>query len=85
MRQRAAEPAIAESVWHGLNGHIVRVALPALQTLKPRVSYEDVQLSGSQNAIQVRTEDVADLTALAQKTPEERFTGQAAKAVARAP
>ena len=84
MRQRADEPAIAESVWYGLNGNIVRVALPALQTLKTRVSYAEVSLSGSQNAILVRTEGVPDLTALVQKTAEEGFTRQAAKAVARA-
>ena len=74
-----------DTLFYGLNGRVVRVALPRLVLQKLPVAVEDVSLipeNGSQ--MMVRTELVHNVTALADKALSERMTAITAKALARA-
>jgi hypothetical protein len=73
-----------ESVLYGLNGHIVRVALPRLVAQKTHVAYGEVSLIGEGGSFGARTQMVEDLSALAKKQLADRFSQLAVKAVARA-
>lgn len=73
-----------ESVLYGLNGHVVRVALPLLVSQKTHVAYGEVSLRGSNSSFSARTHVVEDFTALAEKHLTDRFPRLAVKAVARA-
>ena len=73
-----------ESVLYGLNGRVVRVALPRLVPQKTRVAYEQVSLSGARGYFGGRTELGQNLSALAEKSLSDRFASLAVKAVARA-
>jgi hypothetical protein len=75
-----------ESVLYGLNGHVVRVALPHLVPEKSQVAHEDVVLtaSGESPAASGKTELVQNFATIAEKTLSDRFAGIALKAVARA-
>ncbi len=76
---------IADSVLYGLNGRVVRVALPRLVPQKTHVAFEELTLTGSQGrSFSVRSERAQDLTALAEKGLSERMPAIATKAVARA-
>ncbi|MBL8039023.1 MAG: hypothetical protein JNN16_16095 [Nitrospira sp.] len=76
---------IADSVLYGLNGRVVRVALPRLVPQKTRVTFEDLILTDSQGrSFSVRSERAQNLTALAEKGLSERMPAIATKAVARA-
>jgi len=76
---------VADSVLYGLNGRVVRVALPRLVHQGTQVKSDPVTLS-SDTGVQVnaRTEVVHSVTALADKTLSEHLPGITAKAVARA-
>ena len=75
----------ADSVLYGLNGRVVRVALPKLVQQKTQVPVDTVSLIPEQGApVTVRTELAQDVTALADKALSERMAGIAVKAVARA-
>jgi hypothetical protein len=75
----------ADSVLYGLNGRVVRVALPKLVPQKTQVPVDTVTLFPEQGVpVTVRTELVQDVTALADKVLSERIAGIATKAVARA-
>jgi hypothetical protein len=73
-----------ESVLYGLNGRVVRVALPRLVPQKTQVAYGQVSLSGARGSFGARTELGQNLTALAEKSLSDRFASLAVKAVARA-
>jgi hypothetical protein len=73
-----------ESVLYGLNGHIVRVALPRLVVQKTLVAYGEVSLTGDSGAFTAKTQLAQDLTAIAKKQFADRFSQLAVKAVARA-
>lgn len=78
---------ITESLLYGLNGRVVRVALPRLVPQKTHVAYEQIQLAGTAGSGQTftgRTELAQDFTALAAKSLNDRYTQIAVKAVARA-
>lgn len=75
---------VAESVIYGLNGRVVRVALPKLVPQKTQVSHSLVSLSGPEGPIQTTTQLTANLTATAEKALNDRFAALALKAVARA-
>ena len=75
----------ADSVIYGLNGRVVRVALPRLVPQKTRVKTDRVSLvadDGTQRTVQ--TELVHNVTALADKALSDRMAGITVKALARA-
>ncbi len=75
----------ADSLLYGLNGRIVRVALPRLIPQKSQVSYEEVTVAGKAGAsYTAHSQLMQNTTALAEKALSERFAGIATKAVARA-
>lgn len=74
-----------DSVLYGLNGRVVRVALPKLVPQPTHVPVDTVTLdAASGGPVSVRTEPVQNVTALADKALSERLPGIAVKAVARA-
>jgi uncharacterized protein len=75
----------ADSVLYGLNGRVVRVALPKIVPQKTQVPVDTVSLIPEQGTpVIVRTELAQNVTALADKALSERMAGIAVKAVARA-
>ncbi|MBS0151204.1 MAG: hypothetical protein JSR31_09690 [Nitrospira sp.] len=76
---------VADSLLYGLNGRVVRVALPRLVPQKTRVAFEDLTLTDSAGrSFSVRSERAQNVTALAEKGLSERMPAMATKAVARA-
>jgi len=74
-----------DTVLYGLNGRVVRVALPRLVPQKTQVPVDRVSLipdNGSR--VTVNTELVHNVTALAEKALSERMAGITVKALARA-
>jgi uncharacterized protein len=74
-----------DTLFYGLNGRVVRVALPRLVPQKTQIAVDAVSLipeNGSQ--VMVRTELVNNVTALADKALSEQMAGITAKALARA-
>ncbi|MGH7207875.1 MAG: hypothetical protein ACREIL_00675, partial [Nitrospiraceae bacterium] len=78
------ENRATESLLYGLNGHVVRVALPRLVSQKTQTAAGEVRMTGMSEAFSARTELVQNLTALAEKNLADRFPAIAVKAVARA-
>jgi uncharacterized protein len=75
----------ADSVLYGLNGRVVRVALPKIVPQKTQVPVDTISLMPEQGPpVIVRTELAQNFTALANKALSERIAGIAVKAVARA-
>jgi hypothetical protein len=75
----------ADSVLYGLNGRVVRVALPRNIPRKTQVPIDTIHLTPEHGqAVIVRTELAQNVTALADKALSERMAGIAVKAVARA-
>lgn len=74
-----------DSVLYGLSGRVVRVALPRLVSQKTQVPFETMTLTDAQGTpFTVRSEPAQNLTALAEKSLDDRMPGITAKAVARA-
>jgi uncharacterized protein len=74
-----------DTVLYGLNGHVVRVALPRLAPQKTQVPVDRVSLIPDNGTrVTVNTELVHNVTALAEKALSERMTGITVKALARA-
>ena len=78
------EARAAESLFYGLNGRIVRIALPRLVPQKTAIAYEQVSLVGADGSQSARSELIQDLSALSSKHFADRFNSLAVKAVARA-
>lgn len=79
------ERRAADSILYGLNGRVVRVALPRLIPQKTQVLYEDVTLIPRGGAaISGKSELMYNGTALAEKSLADRMTGMTTKALARA-
>lgn len=75
----------ADSVLYGLNGRVVRVALPRLVHQKTRVPFEEMTLTNSLGrSVTVRSELAQNVTALAEKSLSERLPMITTKALARA-
>lgn len=74
----------AESVLYGLNGHIVRVAIPALVSQKTPMAYGEIILSGQAGSYHAKTELMQNVSAVAQRSLSDRLTGISVKAAARA-
>ncbi|HEX7092132.1 MAG TPA: hypothetical protein VF205_00540, partial [Nitrospiraceae bacterium] len=67
---------------YGLNGRVVRVALPRLVQLKTHMFADTVSLIPDKGErVTVNTELVHNVTALADKALSERMTGITAKAL----
>jgi len=74
-----------DTILYGLNGHVVRVALPRIVPQKTHVPLDRVSLIPDNGTIvTLNTELVHNVTALADKALSEKMAGLAAKAVARA-
>ena len=74
-----------DSVLYGLNGRVVRVALPRLVTQKTLVPSEQLTLAGeSGRRVTVRSEVGQNISALAEKSLSDRLPGITVKALARA-
>ena len=85
VQQNRGSNRAMDTVLYGLNGRVVRVALPRLIPQKTQVSVDMVSLipdNGTQ--VTVNTELVHNVTALAAKALSERMAGITAKALARA-
>lgn len=78
------ERRAAESVLYGLNGHVVRVAVPTLVSQKTSVAYGHMTITGPGGVFHANTELMQDLTAVAERTLSDRLAGIAVKAAARA-
>lgn len=76
---------VADSILYGLNGRVVRVALPRLVPQKTQVTSERMTLTDSiGQPVTVRSEVAQNITALAEKSLAERLPGITVKALARA-
>ncbi len=85
VRQNRGSNRTMDTVLYGLNGRIVRVALPRLIPQKTQVSVDMVSLIPDNGTrVTVNTELVHNVTALAEKALSERMAGITAKALARA-
>jgi len=74
-----------DTVLYGLNGRVVRVALPQLIRQKTQVPLDTVSLvSDNGSRVTLNTELVQNVTALADKALSERIAGITVKALARA-
>lgn len=74
-----------DSVLYGLNGHVVRVALPQLIAQKTHVAGEQLILTDDGgHHISARSELGQNITALAEKSLSDRLPGVTVKALARA-
>ena len=75
----------ADSVLYGLNGRVVRVALPRLVPQKTRVPFEELTLTDTAgHPVTARSEPAHDVTAVAEKSLSDRLPAITLKAVARA-
>ncbi len=75
----------ADSVLYGLNGRVVRIALPRLVPQKTTVPFETMTLTDTAgHAVTVKSELVHNVTALAEKSLMDRLPQITAKALARA-
>ncbi|HSA61869.1 MAG TPA: hypothetical protein VLE03_06485 [Nitrospiraceae bacterium] len=74
-----------DSVLYGLNGRVVRVALPRLVPQRTQIPFEDMTLTDATgHAVTVRSELAHNVTALADKSLSDRLPAITTKAVARA-
>lgn len=79
------ERRVADSVLYGLNGRVVRVALPRLVAQKTQVMRESVSLVPKEGAPISATSELAyNGTALAERALSDRMPGITTKALARA-
>ncbi|WP_447972322.1 COG3014 family protein [Nitrospira sp. Kam-Ns4a] len=82
--QSSQDRRAMESVLYGLNGRVVRVALPRLVRQPTDVAYDEISLAGSRGTYTAKTDLVHDLGAAAEKTLSDQYAQITLKAVARA-
>lgn len=74
-----------DSMLYGLNGQVVRIALPRLVPQKTQVTFENMTLTDSAgHSVSVRSELAHNVTSLAEKSLSERLPAITMKALARA-
>ena len=74
-----------DSVLYGLNGRVVRVALPRLLLQKTHVAYDHINLiAKSGGTVTAKTELAQNVSSLAEKSLSDRLPGITTKALARA-
>ena len=81
--ERRSENRAIESVLYGLNGRVVRVALPRIVPQKTQVAYGQVTLSRGDELFTAKTELTQNFGALAEKALADRFKTTTLKAIAR--
>ncbi|MGE3152486.1 MAG: COG3014 family protein [Nitrospiraceae bacterium] len=74
----------ADSLLYGLNGRVVRVAIPRLIPQRNQVAGGQLSLIGDSGVFTARTEMVHDLTAMAEKSLSDQLPGIMVRAAARA-
>ena len=74
----------ADSLLYGLNGRIVRVAIPRLIPQRSQVTAGQLSLTGESGTFMARSEMAHDLTALAEKSLSDQLPGIMVRATARA-
>lgn len=74
----------ADSILYGLNGRIIRLALPQFVPRRSVVAYTEVVLAGGESRHASRSVVMEDITAIAAKDLEERLFRTLVKTVARA-
>jgi len=85
VQQNRGSNRAMDTVLYGLNGRVVRVALPRLIPQKTQVFVDMVSLIPDNGTrVTVNTELVHNVTAMAEKALSERMSGITAKALARA-
>jgi uncharacterized protein len=85
LQQNRQSNRAMDTVLYGLNGRVVRVAVPRLVSQKTQVSVDRVILiPDTGTGVTLHTELVHNVTALADKALSERMTGITVKALARA-
>ena len=83
-RYDTPEHRAAESILYGLNGRVVRLALPRFVRRPSGVVYTEAVIVGGTASYTSRSALMEDVTAIAVKDLEERLARTAVKAVARA-
>jgi hypothetical protein len=79
------EQRAADSVLYGLNGRVVRVALPRLILQKSAVAYDQIQLIAKNGGtVTSKTELVQNISSLAERRLSDQLPGITTKALARA-
>jgi len=83
--QKNTEPAArgVESLLYGLQGQVVRVALPTLVPQRSQVSYGILYVKGDDSSPGYQTELVNDMTATAKKNFDDQYPRILARTVAR--
>ena len=74
----------ADSILYGLNGRIIRLALPQFVPRRSAVAYTEAVVAGGESRHASRSVVMEDITAIASKDLEERLLRTMVKAVARA-
>lgn len=78
-QRRAAESAI-----YGLNGHVVRIAIPVLVPQKTPIGSDQLTAVGQAGSFTAKAELVEDVTAMAERSLSDRLVGISVKSSARA-
>lgn len=79
------EQRAADSVLYGLNGRVVRVALPRLTLQKTTVAYDQIHLIAKNGGtVTAKTELAQNISSLAERSLSDRLPGITTKALARA-
>ena len=73
-----------DAVLYGLQGDIVRVALPQVLPQSSPVAYSEIRLHNSEESYQVQTQRLYDVQAVAKKNLDDGYTTLVVRAVARA-
>ncbi len=83
-RRDSGDQRAAESILYGLNGRIVRLAVPQFMPRRSRIAYTEAVVAGGEPRYTSRSVVMEDITAIAVKDLEERLLRTMVKAVARA-
>jgi hypothetical protein len=83
-QRHADDRRAAESILYGLNGRIMRLAVPQFVPRRSVVAYTEASVAGAESRHASRSVVMEDITAIAAKDLEERLFRTLVKAVARA-
>ena len=84
MGRSTQQTRVPEAVIYGVQGQIVRVALPQLVGQPSRIAYTTVHATNENEKYQSNTQRMYDVVAAAKKNLDDEYTGIAVRAVARA-
>jgi len=83
-RRYSGDHRAAESILYGLNGRIVRLAVPQFVPRRSGIAFTEAVIAGGGSRYASRSAVMEDITAIAAKDLEERLLRTMVKAVARA-